>query len=188
MDNSGQNNQSVLQTPQAQSPVQPQPQSPLPARPIQQGHPAPSPYHQPIPSSQQSSQIDQAIAQAQMGQPQQPVSAGHPEQAPIVSQAEVAAENVPVVELSKSQELEPEVEGWLEKLERAEDVHLEQPVTHEDQTLVQASGGHVTEEHIVLPLTQEEVQEGLKHPLKDGVRWLAEWCVRVSKVFSRQNR
>lgn len=34
---------------------------------------------------------------------------------------------------------------------------------------------------ITLPLTEEQVKEGLHHKIIDAFRWLAEWCVVIVK-------
>jgi hypothetical protein len=36
---------------------------------------------------------------------------------------------------------------------------------------------------VVLPLTQEQLNEGLHHQLLDSVRWLSEWCVMLIKKY-----
>lgn len=35
---------------------------------------------------------------------------------------------------------------------------------------------------VILPLTEEEVEEGLHHKVSDSIRWLAEWCLRLIKI------
>jgi hypothetical protein len=35
---------------------------------------------------------------------------------------------------------------------------------------------------ITLPLTEEEIEEGLHHKVRDSIRWLAEWCVKIAKM------
>ena len=93
-------------------------------------------------------------------------------------------EVTPVTEFTRQVDIEPEVEGWLEKLEK-EDSKLQQPVTDDktgqvvlDDNLKQQSNFKV-----VLPLTKDEVKKGLHHKVLDSVRWLAEWCIRMIKMF-----
>lgn len=46
------------------------------------------------------------------------------------------------------------------------------------------TGGNVTVQNgssIVLPLTDEKIEEGLKLGVGNSIRWLAEWCVRQLK-------
>ncbi len=92
-------------------------------------------------------------------------------------------EITPMTEYTRKVDLEPEVEGWLEKLEK-EDSRLQQPVTDDkgkiilDDAAKQKKGFKV-----VLPLTKDEVDKGLHHKVIDSIRWLAEWCIRMIKMF-----
>lgn len=45
---------------------------------------------------------------------------------------------------------------------------------------------------ITLPLSQEQVTEGMHHKVMDSLRWMSEWCVMIIKkypgrVFYNQN-
>jgi hypothetical protein len=78
---------------------------------------------------------------------------------------------------------EPEikVESLLEKLEK-EDATLTQPVTDDSgQPLV--SPAAPLQPQIVLPLTSSQYAFGLKQKVSHSVRWLAEWCFRLVKIF-----
>lgn len=92
-------------------------------------------------------------------------------------------EETPMTEYTRKVDLEPEVEGWLEKLEK-EDSRLQQPVVDDkgkiilDDAAKQKKGFKV-----VLPLTKDEVDKGLHHKVIDSIRWLAEWCIRMIKMF-----
>ena len=92
-------------------------------------------------------------------------------------------EKTPITEYTRKVDLEPEVEGWLEKMEK-EDADLGQPVVDDQGQVVLDD---IKEEKgkfkIVLPLSKEEVKEELHHKVVDSVRWLAEWCVRMIKMF-----
>jgi len=97
-------------------------------------------------------------------------------------------EKTPITEFTENIDLDPEIEGWLEKLER-EDSQLQQPVTDQatgqtgvsDSTTQQQSGFKV-----VLPMTKDEVERGLKQKVVNSVRWLAEWCIRMIKMFGNK--
>ena len=92
-------------------------------------------------------------------------------------------EITPMTEYTRKVDLEPEVEGWLEKLEK-EDSRLQQPVTDDkgkiilDDAAKQKKGFKV-----VLPLTKDEVDKGLHHKVIDSIRCVAEWCIRMIKMF-----
>ncbi len=84
------------------------------------------------------------------------------------------------------QEEEPgkeEVESWLERIERGEDINLPQPVTDDQTGQVLVSPAQPKEPQIVLPVTQVVVQKGLHMKIWDSVRWLAEWSLRILKMF-----
>ena len=96
-------------------------------------------------------------------------------------------EVTPITEYTRQVDLEPEVEGWLEKVEK-EDSQLQQPVTDP------SSAGQVLLDNAqqqsgfkaILPLTKDEVDKGLQHKVLDSVRWLAEWCIRMIKMFGNR--
>jgi hypothetical protein len=94
------------------------------------------------------------------------------------------SERVPIVEQKEHEVIPEEVEGWLEKLERGEDVKLPQPITDDqDQPLVEPSGTHIEEENIILPTTETSLNQGLKAKVTSSARWLAEWALRLIKKF-----
>lgn len=112
-------------------------------------------------------------------------------QTPIIpgvgKEREGKQEVTPVTEFTRQVDLEPEVEGWLEKVEK-EDSQLQQPVADP------ASAGQVLLDNAqqqsgfkaILPLTKDEVDKGLQHKVLDSVRWLAEWCIRMIKMFGNK--
>lgn len=97
-------------------------------------------------------------------------------------------EKTPITEFTRNVDLEPEVESWLEKLEK-EDTRLQQPVVDDSST---GSGQVVLDNtqpsnfKVVLPLTKDEVEKGLKDKVVNSVRWLAEWCMRMIKMFGNK--
>jgi hypothetical protein len=105
------------------------------------------------------------------------------------SSGEARQEVTPITEYTRQVDLEPEVEGWLEKVER-EDSQLQQPVT--DPSSPGSSGQALLDNvqpsnfKVVLPMTQDEVNKGLHHKVLDSVRWLAEWCTRMIKMFGNK--
>lgn len=78
-------------------------------------------------------------------------------------------------------EKKPELEGYLEKVEKAGET---QQVIVDDYT--QAILLKPTQNQNVkvkLPLTEDQIQQGLHHKVWESVRWLAEWCLRQVKIL-----
>ena len=95
-------------------------------------------------------------------------------------------EVTPITEYTRQVDLEPEVEGWLEKVEK-EDSQLQQPVTDDKgQVVLDDSQKQQSGFKAILPLTKDEVNKGLQHKVIDSVRWLAEWCIRMIKMFGNK--
>lgn len=88
-------------------------------------------------------------------------------------------EKYPVVE-EKEREIEKEVQPYIEKIEK--EIYLAKPVVDDyGQTLVTAPSAQPTQ--IVLPVTQATLLYGLKQAVSESIRWLAEWCLRLIKIF-----
>ncbi len=78
---------------------------------------------------------------------------------------------------------EEEVEGWLERLERGEDIHLPQPVTDDQTGQVLVEPASLEHPEVVLPVSEAVVKKGLHMKVWDSLRWLAEWSMRILKMF-----
>lgn len=92
-------------------------------------------------------------------------------------------EKTPITEYTRKVDIEPEVEGWLEKLEK-EDAQLAQPVVDDTgQVILDDAQKKKKGFKVVLPLTKDEVDKGLHHKVIESIRWLAEWCIRMIKIF-----
>lgn len=76
-----------------------------------------------------------------------------------------------------------EVEGYVEKVEKEAELHKS---LADDYV---ASVGMTTpvpqNPKVTLPLTDEQIQLGLHHKVWEGIRWLAEWCVRQMKMLRK---
>jgi hypothetical protein len=68
------------------------------------------------------------------------------------------------------------LEGYLEKVEQQKGSAVTDDTGQ--QILTPAGDDQVT---ITLPLTEEQVRDGLHHKIIDSVKWLAEWCVMIMK-------
>lgn len=87
-----------------------------------------------------------------------------------------------VVEEVQDPEVPPEVESYVEQVETH--TELQQPIQHQTQSttaLAQQSTVWYPDDAIVLPLTQNEFEEGMKSGTWTRVRWLAEWCFYLIK-------
>jgi hypothetical protein len=91
-------------------------------------------------------------------------------------------ESYPVVEM-KEKEIDKEIEPYIQKIEK--EIYLSKPITDDfGQTLVTASSAQPTQ--IILPITQKTLLVGLKQSVNESVRWLAEWCLRIFKIFGQR--
>lgn len=102
------------------------------------------------------------------------------ERVEVVGKQEVT----PMTEYTRKVDLEPEVESWLEKLEK-EDSDLPKPVVDDKgKTVLDTTVSKKKDKFkVVLPLTREEVEKGMHRNVMDSVRWLAEWCIKTIKMF-----
>lgn len=88
-------------------------------------------------------------------------------------------ERYQVVE-EKEKEIEKEVQPYIEKIEK--EIYLAKPVTDDyGQTLVTAPSAQPTQ--VILPISQSQLFYGLKQKVSESIRWLAEWCLRLIKIF-----
>ena len=95
-------------------------------------------------------------------------------------------EETPITEFTRNVDLEPEVEGWLEKVEK-EDSQAPQAIKDDKgQVIMDDATQQNTGFKVVLPMTKEEVDKGLHHRVLDSVRWLAEWCIRMVQMFGNK--
>ena len=138
------------------------PQPPIPPKPI------PSVVSQAIPNLAQPNPAIGSFAKEQL------------ESAPVNY-----SETIQLTEITSEHDKIPEaVEGWLEKLERQEDIKLDQPITDDqNQPVLQSATPQVTDDQIILPLEETDVSQGIKQKPTSSIRWLAEWCLRVIKKF-----
>jgi len=86
-----------------------------------------------------------------------------------------------VVEVPSEPEVSKEVEGYVEKVEKA--AELKTPITDDYTGQVLMKPAQPQDTTVTLPLTEEQVRDGLHHKVLDSFRWLAEWCVRQIKML-----
>lgn len=110
-------------------------------------------------------------------QPAKPTGAKEQEVVGEVSPTETH----PIVELGPPKELPPDVEGWLERVEK--DEVAEPPViVHDGKPIV--SPAAPSQVSVTLPLDDTGIKRGLHHKIFDSIRWLAVWCIRMAKKYA----
>jgi hypothetical protein len=93
-------------------------------------------------------------------------------------------EGEPTVYEKKEFEVSTEVKDWV-KQEKKEEIVLPQPVKDEfGQILMEAA--QPAKLKIVLPLNKNQIGMALKYKIADSVRWMAEWCLRLIKMFPKR--
>lgn len=79
----------------------------------------------------------------------------------------------------KETKLSPEVEGWIQKVEK--NTHQQKPIVTDDQGQTILSPARGKPVKITLPLTKTKFSQGLKEGVGNAIRWLSEWCYRAIK-------
>ena len=136
-----------------------------------------------------SAEPDQIIAASLLGQtpppppPTSPTMGSTQKESLPPTEPLQPTETTPLVEVQETEKIPEEVEGWLQKLNQAGDIKLQNPVTHDGDILLADTEAQVVKEKLVLPLSQSDVQLGLTAKVNDSARWLAEWCVRLVKMI-----
>ncbi len=112
----------------------------------------------------------------------QPVSAVSAEEKEMVGS--MFKEGAPTVYEKKEFEVSPEVKNWV-KYEKKEEIVLPQPIKDEFGQILMESAQPAPLK-IVLPLNKNQMGMALKYKMVDSVRWLAEWCLRLIKMFPKR--
>lgn len=94
-----------------------------------------------------------------------------------ISKDKVTFKKIPEVRVPK------ELAGWLEKIERKEDINLNKPIKDDQTGQVLVTSTTAKKPKItILPLTEAELVKGLKEKVTEAVRWLSEQCLRLIKM------
>lgn len=87
---------------------------------------------------------------------------------------------VPIIETEVEPKIDKEVEPYIQKLEK--EIYLSKPITDDyGQPLVSAPSAQ--QPQITLPVSQDKYALGLTRKVSESIRWLAEWCLRIIKIF-----
>lgn len=90
----------------------------------------------------------------------------------------------PVEQASFVEKVEKQVETQQPASTQPVQPIVKKEVSTEDMgKIVSAQFAVQTKPNIVLPESQEEVVEGLKHKVWESARWLSEWCVMMIKKY-----
>jgi hypothetical protein len=89
-------------------------------------------------------------------------------------------ELIDVKEIPTSPEIGEDLAGYVEKVEKQTENPQQVVDNYTSQVL---SGQNQTSNIPTLPLTKSQIVKGLHHHVWEGIRWLAEWCVRQIKVL-----
>lgn len=89
----------------------------------------------------------------------------------------------PVVETPQA-EAQPEVESWIEKIEKKFGrVPNQTPTPMDDSIVVQQPQSD--QPPVTLPITQQQIQVGKKAKVELSIAWLVTWMLRQIKILTR---
>lgn len=100
-----------------------------------------------------------------------------------------------VVQAGRGSEVSMETEGFIEQVEKTGEKTAPMPTDDQGQPLTQqviqsqddsSANAQLPDDAVVLPMTQQEFEEGIHAPLVRAVRWLAEWCAYIIKKFGEK--
>lgn len=113
----------------------------------------------------------------------QSVTSGGKEMEPayVETSAGKPAESVSEMEEIPEQPDVKELDGYVEKIEKA--AETQQVVVDDYTKQVLLAPSDPQSAVVTLPLTADDIKKGLHHHIWEGIRWLAEWCVRQIKVL-----
>lgn len=91
------------------------------------------------------------------------------------------------VEIPKQVEAQPEVESWMQKIERRFARVPNQTATPTDDAVV-VQQPQSQQPPVTLPINQSQMQAGQKAPVEEGITWLVAWVVRQIKMLTKLGR
>jgi hypothetical protein len=84
----------------------------------------------------------------------------------------------------KEFEMPKEVKDWVQE-EKKDSHELAEPIADEYGQIIMESA-QPAKPILNLPLTQDQTKLALKYKVVESVRWLAEWCLRMVKMFPKR--
>jgi len=101
----------------------------------------------------------------------------------ILNQLFADEEKFPIEVKEEPPVVDKEVEPLIKKVE--EEIYLSKPVT-DDAGQVLVSAPAPQNPTIILPISKATYLVGIKQKVTESVRWLAEWCFRLIKIFGQK--
>ncbi len=98
-----------------------------------------------------------------------------------------SVEQVPKVELPTPVEETPEVESWIEKVEKRFGRVPNKTVTPMDDTVVVQNQSN-SQPPVVLPISHQQIMVGKKAKPELSIAWLVTWMLRQIKVLTKLGR
>ncbi|GAB4026546.1 MAG: hypothetical protein Fur0011_2550 [Candidatus Microgenomates bacterium] len=93
----------------------------------------------------------------------------------------------PVVENSRQVEMQPEVESWMQKIERKFARVPNKTITPMDDTVV-VRQSQSQQPPVTMPINQAQMQVGKKARPEEGIAWLVAWVIRQIKMLTKIGR
>lgn len=90
-----------------------------------------------------------------------------------------------VQEIPVHPEVKPELEGYIERVEK--DPELQKALADDYVKQVGMTTPAPQSPQVKLPLTPAQIQQGLHHKVWEAITWLAQWCLRQLKVVRRHS-
>ena len=90
----------------------------------------------------------------------------------------------PVVETPRQAEVQPEVESWMQKIERRFARVPNKTVTPMDDNVV-VQQPQSQQPPVTMPINQTQMQVGKVAKPEEGIAWLVAWVVRQIKILSK---
>ena len=92
-----------------------------------------------------------------------------------------------VVEAPKQNETQPEVESWMQKIERRFARVPNKTVTPMDDNVV-VQQPQSQQPPVTMPINQTQMQVGKVAKPEEGIAWLVAWVIRQIKVLTKLGR
>ena len=89
-----------------------------------------------------------------------------------------------VVETPRQAEVQPEVESWMQKIERRFARVPNKTVTPMDDNVV-VQQPQSQQPPVTMPINQTQMQVGKVAKPEEGIAWLVAWVVRQIKILSK---